>query len=92
MENVAHISIEDCTVYYKIETSFIQQLGDYGLVEIEKVNEQMFVPHNQLNELEKYAHLYYDLDINMEGLEAISHLLNRIKSIQEELRSLKNRM
>ena len=32
------------------------------------------IDFEQLADIEKYIHLYYDLDINMEGLEAIMHL------------------
>ncbi len=86
------LSIEDCSTYYKIETTFIKDLGEYGLVKIIHRNQQSFIPHDQLNELERYMHLHYDLDINMEGLEAISHLLERMKNLQSELMSLKNRL
>jgi hypothetical protein len=36
--------------------------------------------------------LHYDLDINLEGIEAITSLLNRVKSMQEEIRELRNRL
>jgi hypothetical protein len=38
------------------------------------------------------VHLHYDLDINIEGIEAISHLLDRVDNLQRELITLKNRL
>jgi hypothetical protein len=36
--------------------------------------------------------LHYDLDINLEGIEAITYLLNRVKNMQAEIIALKNRL
>ena len=36
--------------------------------------------------------LHYELDINIEGIDAISHLLQRVDQLQDELRIMKNRL
>ena len=36
--------------------------------------------------------MHYDLDINMEGIDVIAHLLKRIDSLQQELKMAKNRL
>jgi cell shape-determining protein MreC len=35
---------------------------------------------------------YYDLDINIEGIEALNYLLEKVKSLQEEIQQLKNEL
>ena len=47
---------------------------------------------SQLGELERYTHLYYDLSINIEGIDAIRHLLRRIEDLQERVRKLENEL
>ncbi|MCH5718738.1 chaperone modulator CbpM [Niabella hibiscisoli] len=89
MTNENNILIEECCKHYRIETSFVKTLNEYGLVELSYTNESYFIHNDQLSSLEKYVHLYYDLDINFEGIEAISHLLNKIEHLQHELRRLK---
>ena len=86
-ENV--ILIEECCSYYSIETSFVHTLNEYGLIELEQKNTAWFIHHDQLAQLEKYMHLHYDLDINVEGIEAINHLLEKIEQLQEEIRTMK---
>ena len=44
------------------------------------------------DELEKYTHLYYDLSINIAGIDAIHHMLERIELLQQEVRSLRNEL
>lgn len=89
MANENNILIEECCRHYSIETSFVRTLNEHGLVELSYSNESYFIHNDQLSLLEKYMHLHYDLDINMEGIEAISHLLERIEHLQSELRLLK---
>mgnify|MGYP003581050720 FL=1 len=89
MSNENNILIEECCKHYRIETSFVKTLNEYGLVELSYTNESYFIHSDQLSLLEKYMHLHYDLDINMEGIEAISHLLEKIERLQLELRVLK---
>ena len=38
------------------------------------------------------ARLYYEMDINMEGIETISYLLSRMHGMQEEIIQLHNRL
>jgi hypothetical protein len=62
------------------------------LIEITTIKETGFIDAGQLQQLEKFIRLYYELDINLEGIETITHLLQRIKSLQDEIITLKNRI
>ena len=77
---------------HNIELSFIQSLQQSGLIEILIIKEDFFVPADQLEQLEKIVRLYYEMDINVEGIETITHLLQRISFMQQEMTALKNRL
>lgn len=77
---------------YNIEISFINALNEFGLIEVSTVEEREFIPSNQLSEVEKYIRLHYDLEINIAGIEAIAHMLERIKKLQQEMLQLHNRL
>lgn len=85
MENKEYISIEECCNYYRIETSFVRELDEHGLIELTRVNESYSIDHDQLTLLERYMHIHYDLDVNMEGMEVISHLLQKIETLQKQI-------
>ncbi|AEA43679.1 chaperone modulator CbpM [Fluviicola taffensis] len=89
MEKATSISIEQCCIYYNIETAFVQKLNEHGLIELSHVNETVFITFEQLSDLEKYMHLHYELEINLEGLETIKHLLDRVHHLQKEVNRLK---
>ena len=86
------ISIETFCISHNIDVSFINSLQQSGLIEVIPVKETTFIPVNQLTELEKFVRLHYELDINLEGMEAVIHLLQRVKDMQHEIITLRNRL
>jgi hypothetical protein len=77
---------------HNIEISFVSLLQQTGLIEITTIKDTGFIDSTQLQQLEKIIHLYYELDINLEGIETITHLLQRVTSLQDEIISLRNRL
>ena len=86
------IAVDAFCANYNIEISFISSLQQIGLIEITTIKETEFINASQLRHLEKIVHLYYELDINIEGIETITYLLHRISSMQDEIITLKNRL
>ena len=82
---------EFCTVH-NIELSFIYTLHDYGLIEIEKDEISTWIPEEEVTPLEKYMRLHFDMDINVEGLHAIAHLLKKMHHMEEEILLLKRKL
>ena len=86
------ISLNDFCSNHNIEVSFIRSLQQNGLIEITTIKEIVFIDSEQLKQLEKIIRFYYELDINIEGIETINHLLQRINSMQDEIKLLKNKL
>lgn len=82
---------EFCQICH-IEPSFIFELEEGGLVEIRIIEGEKYLQHSQLHDVERYIRMYYDLSINFEGIDAIQHLLNRTKLMQQEIGRLKKRL
>lgn len=77
---------------HNIEVSFISLLQKSGLIEITTIKDTWFIDSAQMQRLEKIVHFYYELDINLEGIETITYLLQRVTSLQDEIISLRNRL
>ncbi len=86
------IAVNEFCVSHNIEISFISSLQQTGLIKIRTMNETEFIDTDQLQQLEKFTRFYYDLDINLEGIETISHLLQKINDMQDEIIALRNRL
>lgn len=92
MQDNTFISAKEFCTHHRIELSFIQSLHDYGLIEGNAAEEDYILPQEQLSTLERMVRLHYDLHINLEGLDAITHMLQRMDDMQRELSSLRNRL
>ena len=85
-------AIDEFCASHNIEISFIASLKESGLISISTIKDADFIDADQLRQLEKFVRLYYELDINLEGIETINYLLQRIGSLQDEITSLKNKL
>jgi len=92
MQSGCLIALDEFCASHKITVSFISSLQKSGLIDVITVNESGFIDADQLQQLEKLVLFYYELDINLEGIETITHLLHRIKSLHDENTILRNRL
>jgi hypothetical protein len=92
METEYLIALDEFCASHKIEISFITSLQESGLIEITTKKEADFIEADQLRQLEKFVRLYYELDINLEGIETINYLLERINAQQNEITNLRNKL
>ncbi|TWJ04481.1 MerR-like DNA binding protein [Mucilaginibacter frigoritolerans] len=82
---------EICT-YHNVTYTFISSLNEAGLLELEEINHTTYITESELQKLEKMIRMHQELEINIAGIEAITHLLQKVEQMQEELRVLKNRL
>ncbi len=75
-----------------IEPAFIELLHENGLIDILQKEGNACLCFSQLPDVERYSRMYYDLSINMEGIDAICHLLKRMEQMQQEIRRLRSRL
>ncbi|MEP6844941.1 MAG: chaperone modulator CbpM [Panacibacter sp.] len=92
MQTKEMIPLTEFCGHYHIEQSFVYALKDSGLIEIMHTEEEMCIPVNQLNQLEKMVRLNTEMDINLEGIEAIAYLLQRVEQMQQQIIQLNNRL
>lgn len=92
MEQEELIPAEDFCIHHNIEYSFISSLENSGLISVTSVRSSAYIHPDEIHKLEKFVTLHYDLDINIEGIETINYLLERIEEMQREILTLRNKM
>ena len=92
MENEQMVLIEDFCRHHQIEVSFIYSLQERGMIDTVRQEMKVFVPASQLELLEKILRLHFELEINLEGIETITYLLDRVKSMQYDINQLNKRL
>ena len=86
------ISTDEFCVYHNIEFSFIRNLREFGLLETVTIKKVDYILEDQLEKLEHMLRMHRELDINIEGIDTIDHLLLRMDNLQKEVIGLKNRL
>ena len=86
------VAADDICMYHQVEYTFISSLQDAGLVHFKVVDQTTYIPESELQKLERMIRMHHELEINIAGIEAINHLLDRVEQMQEEMRVLRNRV
>lgn len=83
------IAVSTCCTHYNVDANFFTTLETYRLIELQHEADEDYIPADRLRDVERYIHLHQDLDINMEGIEAIGHLLEKLRALQAEVAVLR---
>jgi hypothetical protein len=82
----------ECLKIYEVEESFIESLQDVGLIQVIDENNDRFITYEDLSELEQFIRWHYEMDINVEGIDALHHMLQRVRSLQSEIEQLRREL
>lgn len=86
------IIVKEYCLKTNMDPAFFILLEEGGLVNVYIEEGEKYFPATQLADLERYSRMYYDLSINIEGIDAIHHILERMKGLQKEIDLLRNRL
>lgn len=75
-----------------VDISFVHSLHELGHIEVISENDQHYIHEEQLKALEQMIYFHSELQINLEGIDAIAHLLNKIETLQQELIAARNKL
>lgn len=76
----------------KVEQDFIYALEEEEIIQVKTVSGEKFIEEEQLTDLERFVRWHYEMKINLEGIDAMRHLLKRVKTMQKEIVDLRNRL
>ncbi len=92
MEEKNFISVIKLCDHYKVEVSFINQLNEVGLVEIVTIKQKPFLREEAISDVEKMVRINQDLNINIEGIDAVFNLLKKMNNLEHKMNLLRNRL
>ncbi|MBC7745376.1 MAG: MerR family transcriptional regulator [Flavobacterium sp.] len=86
------ISVDEFCIHHHVEFSYMSNLREFGLIEIVTKNKVDYISEHQFEKIERILRLNQDLEINLEGIDAIQHLLQQVNAMQAEINRLTNRL
>ena len=92
MDAKDYISVTQLCEHYQVEISFFNQLCEVGLVNITTIEKTLYLHEDTLNDVEKMIRIHRELNINIEGIDAVFNLLQKMEKLQNELNTLQNKL
>ena len=92
MEGHEFISVMKLCNHYKVEVSFFNQLNEVGLVEIVTIQQKPYLREDAIRDVEKMVRINQDLNINIEGIDAVFNLLKKMNDLEYKMNLLQNRL
>ena len=92
MKEETYILIQHYCETTSVDPEFIKQLFEYGLIQHIEQDDEPAVREEELPILERMVRLHYDLDINLEGLQVIAHMRQKMIQMQKEMLELERKL
>ena len=89
-ENLVPITVL-CT-HYRVEMSFFSNLEEMGLLDLESIEEIQYVPSEKIGEVEKILRIQQDLNLNLEAIDVVFNLMDKVNGLQNELQAVTRRL
>ncbi|MFV8326329.1 chaperone modulator CbpM [Flavobacterium sp. ZS1P14] len=86
------IPLPTLSTHYKVEIAFFNNLSEMGLLEIKTIEETQYVDPKAIFEIEKIIRMHQELEVNIEGIDVVFNLLQKIEHLQNEIITIKNRL
>ncbi|HQD10729.1 MAG TPA: chaperone modulator CbpM [Flavihumibacter sp.] len=92
METIQWIPVSLFCESHQVEISFIDELEQFGLIQLKVEQSNRLIAADHLPEVEKMLLLHEEMGINYEGIETVMHLLGKIQGMQAEMSQLRRQL
>ena len=92
MEHENYILVRHYCERTHIPNAFIEALNEYGLIQFQQVETEIYILDEEIPQIERFDRLYNDLGINLEGLDALNHMLGKLRAMENEINLLRKRL
>ena len=92
MNSENYIQIEVYCERTQTPIEFIDDLLEFEMIEVQQIENKTYVEPQYLVEIERIYRLREDLGINMEGIDTLNHMLEKVNRLEQEVRLLRNRL
>jgi hypothetical protein len=89
---IQHSTIAQIIEYYPIEISSLYHLNESGIIKIFTIEENEYIHHDDLPELERIIRIQQELNISFETMDIVINLIEKIKELQLENDTLKSKL
>jgi len=86
------VKITEYCSYCQADVDFVDSLEEIGLIETTVIEGERFIHEDQLSDLDRYSDWYYEMDINIGGIDALRNAIAKMQQLQAEVLRLKEKL
>lgn len=75
-----------------VEVALLEELEDFGLIEMVNTNGLKYINSQQWPKVQKIIHFHNELNINKEGIEVVLQLLGKLDKMNQDIYYLKQKL
>jgi len=92
MDTEKYIPVLHLCDLYQMEITFFKELNEEGLIEVVSRQNSMYVHEDKLYKVERIIRIHRELNINIEGIDVVLNLLEKVDKLQNEVYSMQSRL
>jgi len=92
MEKRNYILVTEYCQQTNIEDKFLKDLEEYGLIKIRRKSSDIYIDEEEISEIERMFRLHKELKINLEGIDALNHMIRKMQHLEYELNQMRARL
>ena len=92
MDTEKYIPVLHLCDLYQMEITFFKELNEEGLIELVSRQNSMYVHEDKLYKVERIIRIHRELNINIEGIDVVLNLLEKVDKLQNEVYSMQSRL
>lgn len=92
MDNKNYVQLMHLCDLYHTEINFFTQLDDMGLIEIVSMENELYVHQDKLHQVDRIIRIHRELNVNIEGVDVVFNLLEKVDKLQIELEKMQSRL
>jgi len=92
MSTPDYIPVLELCEQYRIEHTLVTELHEKGVLEVVTISQTRCLHHDSIPVFEKIMRIHKELEINIEGVDVILNLLDKIENLNRQLIKTQNRL
>jgi hypothetical protein len=92
MDTEKYIPVLHLCDLYQMEVSFFNQLNEVGLLDMVSRQNSMCIHEDKLFKVERIIRIHRELNVNIEGIDVVLNLLEKVDKLQNEVYSIQSRL
>ena len=92
MDTEKYIPVLHLCDLYQLGVFFFKELNEEGLIELISRQNSMYLHEEKLYKVERIIRIHRELNVNIQGIDVVLNLLEKVDALQNEMNSIQSRL